>query len=215
MRKNALSNHDRIHKHRNLNETERSMIARLRNFNPLKICKVTVMASYLTSHGWPPDLLTEIGLSIFASFYTSRHCLIVIFQKCQRVEQQCSEQNSLVHSTWSSFLTTKSFSLFFFFIRLKHHLCPKRDGERPYQTRHGCRLRLKDATNGSATLESTGSAESSLFGDRKGKTDDRQCKKIKSKFIARREILGRHQPCSLKSRTTYLLCNEMKEPFVQ
>ena len=40
-----MSNHDRIHGHRNLNYTERSVIARHRNFNAPKICKITVNAS--------------------------------------------------------------------------------------------------------------------------------------------------------------------------
>ena len=40
--KNTLSDHDSIHGHRNLNETERSVIARYRNFNAPKICKITV-----------------------------------------------------------------------------------------------------------------------------------------------------------------------------
>ena len=39
---NTLSDHDRIHRHRNLNYTERSVIARHRNFNAPKICKITV-----------------------------------------------------------------------------------------------------------------------------------------------------------------------------
>ena len=39
---NTLSDHDRIHRHRNLNYTERSVIARRRNFNAPKICKITV-----------------------------------------------------------------------------------------------------------------------------------------------------------------------------
>ena len=40
--KNTLSDHHRIHGHRNLNYTERSVIARHRNFNASKICKITV-----------------------------------------------------------------------------------------------------------------------------------------------------------------------------
>ena len=40
--KNALSDHDNIHGHRNLNYTERSMITRHWNFNAPKICKITV-----------------------------------------------------------------------------------------------------------------------------------------------------------------------------
>ena len=40
--KNTLSDHNGIHRHRNLNETERSAIARYRNFNVPKICKITV-----------------------------------------------------------------------------------------------------------------------------------------------------------------------------
>ena len=40
--KNTLSDHDSIHGHRNLNETERSAIARYRYFNVPKICKITV-----------------------------------------------------------------------------------------------------------------------------------------------------------------------------
>ena len=43
-KKNTLSDHDSIHGHRKLNETERSAIARYRNFNVPKICKITVMA---------------------------------------------------------------------------------------------------------------------------------------------------------------------------
>ena len=39
---NTLSDHDSIHGHRNLNDTERSAIARHRNFNAPKICKITV-----------------------------------------------------------------------------------------------------------------------------------------------------------------------------
>ena len=41
--KNTLSDHDSIHGHRNLNETERSVIAHYRNFNAPKICKITVV----------------------------------------------------------------------------------------------------------------------------------------------------------------------------
>ena len=40
--RSALSEHDSIHGHRNLNKTERSVIARCRNFNAPKICKITV-----------------------------------------------------------------------------------------------------------------------------------------------------------------------------
>ena len=40
---NTLSDHDSIHWHRNLNDTERSAIARHRNFNAPKICKITVV----------------------------------------------------------------------------------------------------------------------------------------------------------------------------
>ena len=42
---NTLSDHDSIHAHRNLNYTERSAIARHRNFNAPKICKNTVFRS--------------------------------------------------------------------------------------------------------------------------------------------------------------------------
>ena len=38
----AFSEHDSIHGYRNLNYTERSAIARHRNFNAPKICKITV-----------------------------------------------------------------------------------------------------------------------------------------------------------------------------
>ena len=41
--KNTLSDQDSIHGHRNLNYTERSVIARYRNFNAPKICKITVL----------------------------------------------------------------------------------------------------------------------------------------------------------------------------
>ena len=41
--KNTLSDHDSIHGHQNLNETKRSAIARYRNFNAPKICKITVL----------------------------------------------------------------------------------------------------------------------------------------------------------------------------
>ena len=41
--KNTLSDHDSIHGHRNLNETERWVIARYRNFNAPNICKITVL----------------------------------------------------------------------------------------------------------------------------------------------------------------------------
>ena len=41
--KNTFSGHDSIHGHRNLNYTERSTIARHRNFNAPKICKITVL----------------------------------------------------------------------------------------------------------------------------------------------------------------------------
>ena len=40
--KNTSSDHDSIHGHRNLNYTERSPIARHRNFNAPKCCKITV-----------------------------------------------------------------------------------------------------------------------------------------------------------------------------
>ena len=39
---NTLSDHDSIHRHRNLNNTERSAITRPRNFNAPKFCKITV-----------------------------------------------------------------------------------------------------------------------------------------------------------------------------
>ena len=42
--KNTLSDHDSIHGHRNLNDTERSAIARHQSFNALKICKITVVS---------------------------------------------------------------------------------------------------------------------------------------------------------------------------
>ena len=42
MSKKTLRDNDSIHKHQNLNENERSMIARHRNFNAPKICKITV-----------------------------------------------------------------------------------------------------------------------------------------------------------------------------
>ena len=41
--KDTLSDHDSIHGHRNLNDTERSAIARHRSFNAPKICKITVL----------------------------------------------------------------------------------------------------------------------------------------------------------------------------
>ena len=41
--KNILNDHDSIHGHRNLIKTERSVIACYRNFNPPKICKITVL----------------------------------------------------------------------------------------------------------------------------------------------------------------------------
>ena len=40
--KNTLKDHDTIHRHQNLNLTERSVIARYRNLNTPKICKFTV-----------------------------------------------------------------------------------------------------------------------------------------------------------------------------
>ena len=40
--KNTLNAHDSIRIHRNLIETERSVIACYRNFNAPKICKITV-----------------------------------------------------------------------------------------------------------------------------------------------------------------------------
>ena len=43
MRKHTLSDHGSIHRHRNLNETERSVIARNRNFNAPIICKIAVL----------------------------------------------------------------------------------------------------------------------------------------------------------------------------
>ena len=43
--KNALSDNDSIHRHRNLNDTERSVIAHHQNFNTPKICKFTVHAA--------------------------------------------------------------------------------------------------------------------------------------------------------------------------
>ena len=46
--KNTLSDHDSIHGHRNLNYTERSAIARHRNFNAPKICKITVLGHATT-----------------------------------------------------------------------------------------------------------------------------------------------------------------------
>ena len=49
MRKNTLSDHDSIHGHRNLNDTERSAIARHRNFNAPKIYKITVVEIKLPS----------------------------------------------------------------------------------------------------------------------------------------------------------------------
>ena len=42
--KNTLIDRGSNHKHRNLNEPERSAIARYRNFNAPKICKITVIA---------------------------------------------------------------------------------------------------------------------------------------------------------------------------
>ena len=42
-----LSDHDSIQGHRNLNETERSVIARYRSFNAPKICKITVFSKPL------------------------------------------------------------------------------------------------------------------------------------------------------------------------
>ena len=48
--KNTLSDHDRIHGHRNLNETERFGIALYQNFNTSKIYKITVVCK-LESRG--------------------------------------------------------------------------------------------------------------------------------------------------------------------
>ena len=53
---NTFSGHDSIHGHRNLNETERSVIARYRNFNAPKICKITVPHDH-TCTAW----CSEIG----------------------------------------------------------------------------------------------------------------------------------------------------------
>ena len=41
--KNTLSEHDNISRHRNLNETERSVIVQYRNLNAPKICKITAL----------------------------------------------------------------------------------------------------------------------------------------------------------------------------
>ena len=41
-KKNTLSDHDSIHGYRNLNDTERSLIARYRNHNAPKNCNITV-----------------------------------------------------------------------------------------------------------------------------------------------------------------------------
>ena len=45
MKKKTLSDHNSIHGHRNLNETECSVITQYQNFNAPKICKITVYES--------------------------------------------------------------------------------------------------------------------------------------------------------------------------
>ena len=82
--KNTLSDHDSIHGHRNLNENERSVIARYRNFNAPKICKITVLekkdqwisdlqADHLQTHS-KMDLATDATWSaqpdMFLSLYS-------------------------------------------------------------------------------------------------------------------------------------------------
>ena len=49
---NTLSDHDSIHRHRNLNCTERSVIARHQNFNAPKICKITVLKIHPSKNFW-------------------------------------------------------------------------------------------------------------------------------------------------------------------
>ena len=60
--KNTLSDHDNIHGHRNLNYTKRSAIARYRNFNAPKICKITVLICVvMTTHGHDVHALPSQG----------------------------------------------------------------------------------------------------------------------------------------------------------
>ena len=70
--KNTLSDHDSIHRHRNLNYTERSMIARHRNFNVPKICKITVHAHFGDLVGLYTGLYSAMGELII------RHKIMVV-----------------------------------------------------------------------------------------------------------------------------------------
>ena len=93
---NTLMDHDSIHRHRNLNYTKRSAIARHRNFNTPKICKTTVLPVLASNPGpyhigsappsrrsqircqwWPgfeaiavqPNVFREMGLVRITSWY--------------------------------------------------------------------------------------------------------------------------------------------------
>ena len=76
--KNTLSDNDSIHGYRNLNYTERSAIARHRNFNAPKICKITVSPLYL-------DLS---ALSTWYTLYTIRTCWCA---KQQHMYRKCTD----------------------------------------------------------------------------------------------------------------------------
>ena len=57
--KNALRDNDSIHGHRNLNDTEHSVIAHHRNFNVPKICKFTVLLPWPKKKNHPRDSRRE------------------------------------------------------------------------------------------------------------------------------------------------------------
>ena len=69
MRKGALSYHGGVHGHRNLYETERSAIARYRNFNAPKICKITAPTSNLFSL----SLMQSVEIAYFLPDQTDQH----------------------------------------------------------------------------------------------------------------------------------------------
>ena len=83
--KKALSDHDSIHGHRHLNETERSVIARYWNFNAPKICNITVSFVwsftiwYLVAAKTPETTGAVAQLHLeFSTFHQQHRCCWVL-----------------------------------------------------------------------------------------------------------------------------------------
>ena len=90
--KNTSSDHENIRGHRNLNKTERSVIARYRNLNAPKICKITVpfFSVYLSE-----SLCLWFLIPPLPSFTLYRSLIFV-----RRERERERERESLVPGRW-------------------------------------------------------------------------------------------------------------------